>query len=324
MITVSIIIPTYNVEAYIRECLESVAAQTYGGNIECIIVDDCGTDNSIAVAEQFIAEYKGCIDFRILHREKNGGLSAARNSGMKEACGDYIYFLDSDDFIEPHTIENMVKVAERYTEVDVVQAGITDTSSHLVFDAVNCTLPDMVNDVRQLQGMLLMPSMLPVSSWNKLIRRRFLSDNNILFCEGVIHDDVDFAYKMANCISSLALCRANTYIYRTQRPGSIINTSNSNKSLQSRLVIYRSCLSELHNIDYKLLSRSLFVRVLFIMQYPPTSVALLKDMEQLCEEIVSRAGKIDTLLMRLYMTLPSYVQKRGAVYGLFSKFLSRI
>ena len=91
---VSIIIPTYNVESYIKECLDSVAAQTYCGAMECVIVDDCGKDGSIEIAKEFIANYYGDIDFRIIHRKKNGGLSAARNSGIEEVSGDYIFFLD--------------------------------------------------------------------------------------------------------------------------------------------------------------------------------------------------------------------------------------
>ena len=82
---VSVIIPVYNVEVYIGECLTSVANQTVGGDIECIIVDDKGTDRSINIAEQFIESNKGNtkVDFKIIYRESNGGLSAARNTGIK-------------------------------------------------------------------------------------------------------------------------------------------------------------------------------------------------------------------------------------------------
>ena len=78
---VSIVIPVYNVEAYIIECLESVARQTYRGEMECLIVDDCGADESIALAEDFIRSYQGDIHFQILHHDHNRGLAAARNTG---------------------------------------------------------------------------------------------------------------------------------------------------------------------------------------------------------------------------------------------------
>ena len=101
---VSIIIPIYNVEPYIERCLQSVVSQTYP-YFECILIDDCGNDRSMPFAEQFIQNYSGEIHFRILRHENNCGLSSARNTGMKAANGDYIYFMDSDDAITPECIE---------------------------------------------------------------------------------------------------------------------------------------------------------------------------------------------------------------------------
>ena len=116
---VSIIIPVYNVEQYIGNCLRSVMRQTYKGPMECLIIDDCGTDDSIAIAEGVIREYNdnanvnlnanldlevnatldfiggGGIRFEILHHERNRGLSAARNTGTEAATGDYILYIDS-------------------------------------------------------------------------------------------------------------------------------------------------------------------------------------------------------------------------------------
>ena len=96
---ISIIIPVYNVEPYISECLQSVMRQTYQGSMESLVVDDCSTDKSIEIAEKLIAEYDGPIEFRMLHHKHNRGLSAARNTGVENANGDYVLFLDSDDHI---------------------------------------------------------------------------------------------------------------------------------------------------------------------------------------------------------------------------------
>lgn len=86
---VSIIVPVYNVAPYIKDCLQSVMRQTYKGSMECLIVDDCGTDESIAIVERMLAEYDGPIYFQILHHDHNRGLSAARNTGTMQATGDY-------------------------------------------------------------------------------------------------------------------------------------------------------------------------------------------------------------------------------------------
>ena len=98
---VSIIIPVYNVSAYIERCVKSVMKQTYSGDIECILVNDATPDDSIDIAKRLIADYNGPIQFRILNHEHNKGFSATRNTGIDAATGDYLYFFDSDDEITP-------------------------------------------------------------------------------------------------------------------------------------------------------------------------------------------------------------------------------
>lgn len=122
-LTVSIIIPVYNVAPYIEACLKSVMRQTYGGQMECIIVDDCGTDDSIAIAERMTAAYQGPIQFRMLHHDRNRGLSAARNMGTNAATGDYIYYLDSDDEITTDCIERLMKPIMADGSIEVVQGN---------------------------------------------------------------------------------------------------------------------------------------------------------------------------------------------------------
>ena len=101
---VSVIIPVYQVSDYVERCLLSVMNQTYQ-NIECIIVDDCSTDDSVAKCDRLISTYKGPIKFQILHHERNRGLSAARNTGTDAATGEYIFYLDSDDEITDETFD---------------------------------------------------------------------------------------------------------------------------------------------------------------------------------------------------------------------------
>ena len=106
---VSIIIPVYNVEAYIEDCIASVMAQDYE-QLEVLIVDDCTPDQSISIVEKMISGYEGPHTYRIIRHAKNGGQSAARNSGISEAAGELIYFLDSDDYICEKAISNLVEL----------------------------------------------------------------------------------------------------------------------------------------------------------------------------------------------------------------------
>ena len=101
---VSVIVPIYNVREYLKGCLESVAAQTLQ-DFECICVDDGSTDTSGQIADKFAAQHSK--NFFVIHK-KNGGLSSARNAGLRQATGEYVFFLDSDDYIHPLTLETMV------------------------------------------------------------------------------------------------------------------------------------------------------------------------------------------------------------------------
>lgn len=314
---VSIIIPTYNVASYIIECLESVASQTYRGSLECIVVDDCGTDDSIALADNFIQHYLGKIDFRILHREKNGGLSAARNTGLNKAKGEFVYFLDSDDYITPDCIESLVEVAKHFPKVEIVQGGIVNTQGTIIYDSTRFKTPQLLEDRKDIYSKLVFGE-LPVSSWNKLIRRDFLKENSIDFYEGVIHEDVDFLYKLAAHVTSFALCPVITYCYRVQREGSILSTTNDDRSTQSRILVYNACLDKKMKMPFrKLLTRSIFLRLIFVLQTAHVSHNLRYSFNTLCWRTVHEASGMDGFWMGLYLRAPKFLKNR--FYNLYSK-----
>ena len=112
--------PVYGVERHIERSLHSVMRQDYTGPLECIIVDDCTPDKSIEIADRLLHGYNGSICFHVIHRQENGGLSAARNTGIRESTGNYLFFLDSDDEIMPHTISTLMALAKKYPGVDLV------------------------------------------------------------------------------------------------------------------------------------------------------------------------------------------------------------
>ena len=135
----SIIIPVYQVEQYIQKCLLSVVSQSYTKGIECILVNDCTKDESINIAQKLIDEYRGNIKFRIINREENGGLSAARNTGILEAKGDYLYFLDSDDYITPDCIKVLAETAQKFPKAQIVQAGAEATTKGFEYLSLKST-----------------------------------------------------------------------------------------------------------------------------------------------------------------------------------------
>ena len=109
MLKVSIIIPVYNVAPYIIRCLDSIYNQSYP-NLEVIIIDDCGTDNSMAIIDSYLTSDQHDIT-RIIHHHKNQGLSIARNTGINNANGEYLYFIDSDDYITSNCIKTLAELA---------------------------------------------------------------------------------------------------------------------------------------------------------------------------------------------------------------------
>ena len=207
---ISIIIPVYNVEAYIQTCLNSVAAQTCTSEIECIIVDDCTPDRSCEVIQKFMATCHGSIVFKLIHHEKNSGLSAARNTGIQNATGDYLYFLDSDDWLE--------------------------------LNEQSC-LPDFSDDRKWIKKAMLYHK-IPMTAWNKLIKKDFIICNNLFFKEGIIHEDDHWMFYAAKYVSKLAICKYNTYRYLI-RSGSIMNM-HTGKSDSSWAIILNDFLD---NID---------------------------------------------------------------------------
>ena len=221
---ISIIIPVYNVTEYIGECLQSVMRQTYTGEIECVLVDDCGTDNSIAVAEQLIAEYKGPIKFCILHHEHNRGLSAARNTGTDAATGDYIYYLDSDDYISDDCLEVLAEPLKK-REYDLILGDIDSfwgiNNQKYLFVSQNEIIGNEAIFACYADRLLF------VMAWNKLCNLSFLRKNHITFLEGQLHEDELWTYIMMHNIDSIAIEHTITYFYRV-REGSIATTSNLN------------------------------------------------------------------------------------------------
>lgn len=230
-VNISIIIPTYNVAPYIRKCLESVAAQTFTGSMECLIVDDCGSDNSIQLAEEFIIEYSGPIDFQIIHHEYNKGLSAARNTGIRNATGDYLYFLDSDDWIYPNCIEVMYKKVMEYPDVQCVFAGADVDEGYEFMDYTKKVLPKYANNPQWIKSAMLNGFFLSMTAWNRLIRRDMILKNKAFFVEGIIHEDEVWNVLLSHYIHCAGFCLCNTYYYRLRKTG-IIGSSmdSSNRS----------------------------------------------------------------------------------------------
>jgi glycosyltransferase involved in cell wall biosynthesis len=243
-IEVSIIVPVYQVESYIEECLKSIMGQTYTGSIECILIDDCGTDNSILIAQNMIAAYKGPLYFKIIRHERNRGLSAARNTGTEYASGEWIFYLDSDDVITKDCIKLMMEKVNEYPEVELVQGKV---KTYPVKNAdglsvhVSHPIATSNNEVRKCFFDL---EQLNVAPWNKLIKRSFLKEHNIQFEDGLIFEDTPWTFKMLKHLTIVSFVDVYTYYYK-RRADSIVTGTSSIKKASDLRKSYHHILSNL-------------------------------------------------------------------------------
>lgn len=230
---ISVIVPVYNVSEYIAECIQSLFMQTYR-DFEIIVVDDCGTDNSITIAEDLLS--KNTLPYRILHHDHNRGLSAGRNTGMAAAKGEYVYFLDSDDYITPECLEKL------YVKAIDTNADIT-IGDYSVIGGSNTGLTH-INSKRTsyFDGAYY------VMAWNKLCKLSFLKDNNITFVEGLVHEDEPWTFEVACKTSNIALIEDKTYIYRI-RENSLQTGKDFTKHFNAYLTILQNFAEIIRSIE---------------------------------------------------------------------------
>lgn len=246
-IKVSIIIPVYNVEKYIELCIKSILKQDYDGIIECIIVDDCGSDNSINIAKSLICKTSAKFDIKIIKHNKNMGLSAARNTGIKAATGDYLFFLDSDDYIKDDAIKTLVAPIIKYGYLDLVVGNTYPTKQKGLewMDLSKKELPNFSNDRIWIKQKLLERFTLSMTACNKLIRRNLIIENNLYFMEGIIHEDDHWNFYLAKYVKSISIVKDYTYVYNI-RENSITQKYDSEKDDKTYL---RICKNWIDNVD---------------------------------------------------------------------------
>lgn len=219
---ISVIVPVYNVEAYLPRCLDSILAQSYN-NLEVILVDDGSADGSGAICDEYAA-----LDsrIRVIHKE-NGGLSSARNAGIQAATGEFLSFVDSDDWIEPDTYEVMLSIAEKY-QVPLVCAGRYDVDGKTGERKIGlCPPKEEKLAAEELVGRIFLWDNCDSSACDKLFSRELFRE--FRFPEGKVSEDVAVMYRIILGAEGAALCPKPLYNYY-HRPGSITKAAVSEKT----------------------------------------------------------------------------------------------
>ena len=206
-IRVSVIVPVYNtVPAYLSQCIEGVLRQSVPPS-ELLLIDDCSTnEETLALLASYAQQEDGAVRIRLLRNEKNGGISASRNRGIREACGNWIIFLDHDDYWQPAYLEELTACAAAHADADLVVSGYTmvaaDGSPLYTYPAV---------DEREDSPYFPFGSSAP---WNRLILRQKLLDNAICFPSGCLAEDLVFNMRCSLSFSGIYALRASGYCNR--------------------------------------------------------------------------------------------------------------
>ena len=207
---VSVIVPFYNVEKYIEKCLETLVNQTLD-DIEIILVNDGSKDKTVDI----VKKYKEMYSNKIVYLEKeNGGLSDARNYAISYARGEYIAFLDSDDYVETNMYKEMYEIAQKENS-DMVECNF-------IWEYPNKTRIDIGTTYNNKHEMI---EKIRVVAWNKLIKREILEKSKVQFPKGYRYEDVEFTYKLIPFLEKVSFCKT-PMVHYVQREGSISNVQN--------------------------------------------------------------------------------------------------
>lgn len=220
---ISVIIPVYHVEDVMDRCIKSVVQQTYS-NLEIILVDDGGKDNCSIKCDSWNKKDKRIV---VIH-QKNKGLSGARNSGLKLASGDYVLYVDSDDFLEKKACEKLIMAATQHPQVDFVVGGCKEINGEDISFQVHTNLKnEYVYTSKEFVEKSIKKNEWYAPAWLNLYNRKFLLKNKLFFKEGRIYEDMEMLPRLFLAAQKVEYINYAFYNY-VIRKNSIMTTNNPN------------------------------------------------------------------------------------------------
>lgn len=221
-VLLTVVIPVYNVEKYLKRCIESILIQEWK-NYDILLVDDGSIDNSPQICD----DYSKAYDFISVIHKKNGGLSAARNTGISHAEGEYVYFPDSDDWIEPDTFIALAEVVEsqKFDIISFNREFVKGEEDAIVSDS----LVTQVFDGKDAFVQMLKHSYITGFANDKIYRKSLFIDNKIMFPSGKYYEDLGTNYKLFLLSEKVYATNQKYYHYLIDNPDSITQSWNEKK-----------------------------------------------------------------------------------------------
>lgn len=255
---ISVIIPVYNVEKYLRQCLESVLNQTYT-NYEVIMVDDGSTDSSYEICLEYC---KKDSRFKAFHKE-NGGASSARNYALKIASGQYISFVDSDDWIDEDALEQLIcKLEENDVDFVFYEAAITDDTGMNQTGSYSYHKDYGTNVPYRLMREMVYHKEFHVSIPLLFIKRDFFIKHNISFYEGIMCEDMILAYQIF-ALADRAVHLPKAIYHRRYRENSVVTSKKTEKNFISTNTVYKSVVEFSETVSVERRNYSHVIRCAF-------------------------------------------------------------
>lgn len=234
----SIIIPVYGVERYIGQCANSLSPLFKNSEIEIIFVNDGTKDNSINILKETISN---CNNVKIIHRN-NGGLSAARNTGLEHATGEYIYFVDSDDFIDAEAFEKLFQ-SGYISDADIIVGDFykVDENSNLILDLDSYSIGCKIEKSDAWKFFVKYHKKVSSVVWRCIYKKSLIEENKLRFHEGVVFEDMEWSPIIFNKAKNVHYEAIVFYYYRV-RNNSIMNSSVSEKKINDAFDVSNSLI----------------------------------------------------------------------------------
>lgn len=212
----TIIIPVYNIKEYIERCVLSLG-NISDTQIEILMIDDGSTDGSDIVCDKLSQTNKSV---KVIH-QKNMGLSEARNTGIKNASGDYIFFVDGDDYLSDGAIGYILNAINTYSDIYIIDHAN-------IYEGIKKEIVEkkFKPNVSVMSGSEVLAMNGAISAWSSICKRTFLYDNNLYFTPNLIHEDFEFSIRLYSLAKSVEHLAVPVYNYVCDRTGSIMNSKN--------------------------------------------------------------------------------------------------
>ena len=225
----SVVIPVYNVEKYLKKCLNSVLNQEFK-DFEVICIDDCSTDNSFKILNEYARNDER---IKILKNDKNLGLGPTRNKGIEIAAGDYIHFLDSDDFLNNDAYISFYEAIMHFYNIDVIAFGydIYDENTKKINRKVLYPLEDFYSKVVNFETNPNIADYWGFPVWTKIVNAQFLKKNNLFFNDNRCQEDIEFSMKLLLKANSIIFKNESLLTYRENRKNSLVSNRSNYLSL---------------------------------------------------------------------------------------------